>query len=140
MSPVLTVSQRVPAPPEQVYDAWLTAEGLARWWWVAIPDTTYDVDARPGGTYRVRSERAGIGVHGTFLTLTRPSLIEMTWFWSEADVTGPEEHVRVDLVPDGDGTLVTVTHTVADPAAVGDYRQGWEYVLGNLTSYEPERT
>lgn len=135
MTETLTVSQQVPAPPEQVYDAWLTAEGLARWWWVAIPDTTYDVDGRPGGDYRVRSEQAGIAVHGTFLTLARPRVIEMTWFWSDGDTIGPEEHVRVDLAPDGEGTRVTVTHTVADPDGVGDYRQGWEYVLGNLTTY-----
>jgi uncharacterized protein YndB with AHSA1/START domain len=131
----LVVTQQVPTTPERAYAAWLSAEGLATWWWVSIGDTTYQVDGRVGGGYRVVSAAAGIGVEGEFLTLERPRLIEMSWVWLDEGRRGPEEHVRVDLEPEGDGTLVTVTHTVAHEGDVTAYRQGWEHVLGNLAAH-----
>lgn len=128
----LVLTQLVPAPTSQVYAAWLSAEGLARWWWVAIGDTTYEVDGRVGGDFLVRSAEAGMGVRGRYTRLEAPTLIEMTWVWLDADTPGPEERVRVDLADQDGGTLVTVTHHVTDPDGVDSYRQGWEYVLGNL--------
>lgn len=133
MSNELVITQHVPAPPQEVYAAWLTPQGLARWWWVNIGDTTYEVDGREGGDYVVRSESAGIGVRGTFTTLTEPTLIEFTWIWLDGEVAGPQEFVRVDLAPQDGGTLVTVTHQVAQADGVESYRQGWEHVLGNLS-------
>lgn len=132
MTQELVITQHVPAPPPEVYAAWLTPEGMSRWWWVNIGDTTYAVDGREGGDYLVQSVAAGIGVRGTFRTLREPDLIELTWVWLDGDVAGPEETVRVDLAEQGGGTLVTVTHLVADPDGVESYRQGWEHVLGNL--------
>lgn len=132
MTQTLVVTQQVPTEPGTAYTAWLTPQALATWWWVGMPDTTYEVDGRVGGSYRIVSEQAAIGVEGRYLTLRPPELIEMTWIWLDAGQPGPEEHVRVEFAPSGDGTLVTVTHTVAPDGDVGAYRQGWEYVLGNL--------
>ncbi|WP_256842883.1 SRPBCC family protein [Ornithinimicrobium cryptoxanthini] len=128
----LVITQHVPAPPHQVYAAWLTPEGMSRWWWVSIGDTQYAVDGRVGGDYLVESVGAGIGVRGTFTRLEEPSLIELTWIWLEGAVAGPKEHVRIELSPQDGGTLVTVTHHVATGDGVESYRQGWEHVLGNL--------
>lgn len=132
MSQDLVITAHVPAPPDQVYAAWLSPEGLSRWWWVAIGDTTYAVDGREGGEFLVQSTGAGIGVRGTFRTLREPDLIELTWIWLEGETAGPEELVRVDLAPQDGGTLVTVTHQVVDPEGLESYRQGWTYVLDNL--------
>lgn len=128
----LVVTQHVHAAPSEVYAAWLTPEGMSRWWWVSIGDTTYDVDGWVGGDYLVRSQGAGMGVRGTFTRLEEPRLIEMTWVWLDGDDPGPEEQVRVNLEEQDGGTLVTVTHLVADADGVESYRQGWQYVLGNL--------
>ncbi|GAA1146297.1 SRPBCC family protein [Ornithinicoccus hortensis] len=134
MNQTLVVTQHVAAPPETAYAAWLSPEALATWWWVAMDDTTYQVDGRVDGTYRIVSPAAGIGVEGRFLALEPHRLIEMTWVWLDQDRPGPEEHVRVEFAPRDGGTLITVTHTVAPDGDVEAYRQGWEYVLGNLAS------
>ena len=133
----LTVTQHVAAPVEAVYASWLDADALARWWWVNIPDTTYAVDARVGGAYRVASAAAGIAVEGRLLALEPPRRIEMSWTWVDDGAPGAEEHVRVDLADHDGGTLVTVTHEVASPEGVGGYRQGWEHVLANLAAAPP---
>lgn len=140
MTHELVITQHISAPPHEVYAAWLSPEGMARWWWVAIGDTTYAVDGRVGGDYLVQSVGAGIGVRGTFVTLEEPSLIELTWVWLDGDAPGPQEHVRVDLAPQDGGTLVTVTHAVAAADGVEPYREGWAHVLGNLARLHDDGT
>lgn len=125
----LVVTQQVPAPPDQVYAAWTSAEGLARWWWPHWEDTIYQVDAVEGGAWRAFSPSNGIGVHGRFVRLQEPDLIELTWVWEDDDEA--QDHVRVELTEHDAGTLVTVRHRTTE-AGVDDYRQGWEFVLGNL--------
>lgn len=132
MTKQLVVTQHVAAPPAQVYAAWLSPQGLSRWWWVNLGDTRYDVDGWVGGDYVIRSAAADIGVRGRYTRLEEPNLIEMTWIWCDVESAGPEELVRVDLAEQDGGTLVTVTHQVAEADGVEPYRQGWEHVLGNL--------
>ncbi len=129
----LVVEQPVAAEPAQVYAAWASADGLSRWWWPHIPDTTYEVDVRIGGRYEIRSEAAGIGVRGEFLELDPPKLIRLTWNWMDAGVSKYEEHVQVDFTATPDGTHVTLTHQLADSSGDGDdLRQGWQDVLARL--------
>ena len=133
----LVVTQQVPAPVDQVWAAWTSAEGWARWWWPHWEDTEYEVDAREGGRYLARSAEGGAGVAGEFSTVEPPHLLEMTWRW---DGEPGEDTVRVELTEqelDGlAGTLVTVRHRTA-AGGVDDYRQGWEFVLGNLAASQP---
>lgn len=133
----LTMTQQVAAPPERVYAAWTDVTLLATWWWPQLPDTTYALDPVEGGRFRFRSEAAGIGVHGVVLALDPPRRLELTWVWEDAGTDGPQERVVVDLVPRDDGTLVTVTHEVADAASVDGYRQGWGDCLVRLGGPPP---
>jgi uncharacterized protein YndB with AHSA1/START domain len=128
----ITMTQLVPAPPARVYAAWVDPEMLATWWWPQLADTTYDLDARVGGSYRIRSELAGMGVHGTFVALDEPHRLELTWVWEDGASDGPEERVVVDLVAEGQQTRVTVRHALVDDAGADDFRQGWTDCLARL--------
>ena len=133
MPDTIRVEQHVAAPPEAVFDAWLTADALARWWWPHIPDTTYAIDARPGGAYAIRSAAAGIGVEGEVVAIDRPQELQLTWRWLNDGIAQVEEPVVVAFAAEDDGTLVVVTHELDDLAGEGDgIRQGWESVLGRL--------
>lgn len=129
----IVVTQHVTGPVEQVWSAWTTAQGWARWWWPHWADTEYVVDARPGGSYSARSAQGGTGVEGEFVTLEAPRRLEMTWRW---DGEAAEDRVIIELTEDDGGTLVTVRHRTAS-SGVDDYRQGWEFVLGNLAASRP---
>lgn len=132
MGATVVLEQPVPAEPSRVYAAWTSADGLARWWWPHIPDTIYEVDARVGGRYEIRSDSAGIGARGEFLELDEPRLIRMTWNWMN-DGVSEEEEVRVAFAPTPDGTLVTLIHQLSPIAGDGeDLRQGWHDVLARL--------
>ena len=131
--PELLVTGEVRADPSTTFAAFTSAAALARWWWPHIPDTTYAVDARVGGAYEIRSQAAGIGVRGELLELDEPHFIQMTWIWLDGAEEGPTEEVRVGFTERGDGTLVTVEHSLAPASGDGsDLRQGWESVLGRL--------
>lgn len=132
----LAVRQVVHAPVEAVWKAWTTAAGLATWWWSGWDDTTYDVDFRVGGAYRIAVPSAGIAVSGEYLDVREPEHIAMSWIWEDDDGTGPVERVEVDVSRDGVTTVVDVRHTgpwtTPEPAA--NYEQGWRHVLGVLAA------
>ncbi len=132
----LELDQRVEAPVAEVWDAWTTEAGLARWWWSGWDDTVYAVDARVGGAYRIEAPGAGIAVSGTYLGLDAPNRLEMTWIWSDGDGEGPEERVVVELRSDGDATIVRVVHTGpwTTPQPAAGYLEGWQHVLGQLAA------
>lgn len=119
------------------FEAWTNAERLAHWWWPHLPDTTYEIDARDGGGYRIWSEAIGIGAHGDYTVLDHPTRLGFTWVW-DGEGGHPPEPVTVTIEPDGDGSTITVVHDCgADPAGVADLRQGWTDVLGRLASLTP---
>lgn len=124
----LTLTQLVPAGRDAVRSAFLDVDVLARWWWPQWPDTTYALDPRPGGRYRIRTAAVGVGVHGEILTLGDGAAV-LTWVWEDGDVDQPEETVTIQFTDAAGGTVVTVTHMCADPEPL---RQGWTDVLARL--------
>jgi uncharacterized protein YndB with AHSA1/START domain len=129
----LVLTQHVQGAVADAWTAWTTPEGLARWWWPHWPDTVYVMEARPGGRWSARSQEAATGVEGEVVRLDVPHTLELTWRWDGDDA---EDHVRVDLAPQDAGTSVTVRHRTATRSGE-DYRQGWEFVLGNLRDLPP---
>ena len=129
----IVVEVRVAASPERAFAAFTSADELARWWWPHIPDTTYAFDARPGGSYAIRSATAGIGVEGEVVGLNPPRSLELTWRWLDDGKPEPQEPVTITFELDGDGVRVIVGHRLDDSSDSGDgIRDGWVSVLGRL--------
>lgn len=133
----ITITRIVPAGPEQAFDAWIDAEQLAQWWWPQWPDTTYELDAHNGGAYKIRSEKMGIGVTGTFIEVDRPRTLAMTWIWDGDDGQPVDvvDKVVVTFEPVDDGTKVTVRHESTEHLSEGGAEQGWNDVLDRLPAH-----
>jgi uncharacterized protein YndB with AHSA1/START domain len=134
MNATLTVERVVPGTPARVWTAWTTVDGLAAWWWRHLPGTTYQVDARVGGHYRIDSPGAGIGVRGEYIEVSAPSRFAASWIWVDDGTDGDVENIVVTFDPHPDGTKLTITHTgpwTSDKPAE-QYRQGWQDVLDAL--------
>ena len=109
---------------------------LGAWW----PVGTHSVCGAQGSVAfedGVVVERLGArhAVWGTVLSWDRPGGFSMTWHPGQ----GPERATEVSVAfePDGDGTLVTLTHTgwerLAEPEATREeYNSGWPHVLAGF--------
>jgi uncharacterized protein YndB with AHSA1/START domain len=134
--PSLTVKRHYHAPPEKVFSAWTDPKKLGRWFCpVACEPVLAETDARVGGRYRI-VVRAQSGeehdVSGTFREVVPNRRLVFTWAWR----TTPEREslVTVELKPDGDGTLLTLTHEqFFDEAARDRHQSGWSPILDRLS-------
>ena len=114
----------IPAPPEEVYDAWLSPNTPGTPWNMAESLLLHpDVD---GFFYwRVRD----IGHYGRFTEVERPARIQHTWV--SPNTLGEESMVTVTFAAQGKGTLMTLTHSgLPDAEVAKGHLSGWNHFLG----------
>jgi uncharacterized protein YndB with AHSA1/START domain len=130
----ITIARTVAATPERVFAAWTDAEQLAAWWWPQLGGTTYDVDARLGGRFRIHSSGIGATVTGVYTEVEPPRRLVFTWSWEDEGEPEAvvEDTVVVTFEPDDGGTLVTVAHTSVAHVPEGGAEQGWNDVMDRL--------
>jgi uncharacterized protein YndB with AHSA1/START domain len=122
---------RIAARPETVFDFLIDPEKMVQW-----KGRKADLDARPGGTYRVEINDQAIA-RGEYVEIDRPSRVVFTWGW-EGQESGPHavapgsSRVEVSLEPDGDGTLLRLRHLDLPEEAREIHGQGWDLYLGRL--------
>ena len=121
---------RIAARPETVFAFWTEPEKMARWMGRDIR-----LEPRPGGVFRIDYNGSDIA-SGTFVEVSPPSRIVLTWGWEAAgDPTPPGcSTVEVDFVPDGDGTIVRLRHSGLVDDAVEGHAVGWDQFLPSLVA------
>jgi uncharacterized protein YndB with AHSA1/START domain len=127
---VVEYEVRVEAQPETVFPFFTDPEKMVRW--IGIGAT---LDPRPGGVFSLNTG-AEYFLAGTYVAVEPPRRIAFTWGYANF----PEEPnpmpagsttVEVELVPDGDATIVRLTHEV--PSALDDFHtMGWEHYFNRL--------
>jgi uncharacterized protein YndB with AHSA1/START domain len=135
VKPSLTIKRRFNAPPAQVFAAWTDPEKIMRWFGPGQVQCTHaEFDRRVGGRY-VISARSPDGdkheVAGVVREIVANEKLVYTWAWH----TMPEREslVTVEFKPDGDGTLLTLTHSqFADEPARDRHQLGWNGALDKL--------
>jgi uncharacterized protein YndB with AHSA1/START domain len=136
---------QIAAPPERVFQALIDPQQLVEWWGRKgiYRGKQWTNDVRPGGKWRSEgiNDRDGnrFEVHGEYLQIDPPRLLEFTWIPSWA---GPMNTVvRMELTPSPSGTLLRLRHSgFTDPVQLERHR-GWTQVLSWLQAYvEKEET
>jgi uncharacterized protein YndB with AHSA1/START domain len=122
----LEFSRRFDAPPERVFDAWVTPEWAE---WLGPQEArcaSVELDARVGGRYHVRmtmSDGREVEVSGIYQEFSRPRKLVLTWLGS---YLGYETLVTVTFSPDGAGTMMTLRHDgFRDAARREGSENGW---------------
>jgi len=116
----------VAAPPEAVFEFFTDPNKIVRW-------KGQEAEAVPavGGIYRVNID--GHVTRGEFVELDPPRRVAFTWGWEEGGPVPPgSSTVVVDLVPDGDGTLVRLTHRGLPREMREVHGHGWDRFLPRL--------
>jgi uncharacterized protein YndB with AHSA1/START domain len=143
-----TLWRRIMARPSIVFEALTTAEGIASWWGPdELPVVRADVDARVGGSYRVRFRTLDGREHeacGTFLEITAPRRVVMTYLYTlggEPDEFGRTSRLEIDLVPFAGGTDLTLTHAdLTSETSEKSHAGGWGGALDKLVRLMEERS
>lgn len=131
MTTAVTVSRRIPASADRLFDAWLDPASLAVWMrrdGSALSDAV--ADPRVGGSFSITmNDVGGSVVHaGTYTVIDRPRVLEFTWR-SHATLQA-DSLVRVTFEPDGDATIVEVRHErLPDAEAVRLHTEGWTDIM-----------
>lgn len=135
-TPVVRVEKRFHHPVERVFDAFVDPARVGGWLF-ATPDGVMeqtDYDPRSGGSFAIFERRGpDLARHfGCFVEVDRPRRIVFDFRVEEA----PEEPTRVtiDFSPDGDGSVVVLSHDLAPAWAHYKDRtiHGWTMILDSL--------
>ena len=123
----ITASVRIAAPPDVVFP-YFTDPALAVKW---IADAAY-LDARPGGTFSLSVR--GNPARGEYVEVDPPHRVVFTWgIEGSGDLPPGSSTVEVVLQPDGDETVVTLTHRdLPTEEFRRSHREGWGEFLGLL--------
>jgi uncharacterized protein YndB with AHSA1/START domain len=135
VKPSLTLKRRFKAPPAKVFAAWIDPEKVKRWMGPGeVKAVSAESDIRAGGRYRwVMRAPSGeeFDVSGVYHEIVPNEKLVFTWAWKST----PEKEslVTVVLKPDGDGTLLTLTHEQFDDVDTRDRHQGgWNGALDKM--------
>jgi uncharacterized protein YndB with AHSA1/START domain len=116
----ITVTRTIPAPPDEVFDAWLDPKipGTPRhenrklivdskvdglWYWLTLANTPH---------------------YGRFLEIERPARVRYSWM--SPNTLGLESTVTVTFQPKGEDTLMTLVHSgLPNEAMAKAHEKGW---------------
>jgi uncharacterized protein YndB with AHSA1/START domain len=118
------LQRTIPAPPGEVFDAWLNPKVPGNPWNMA---EKLILDAKADGLFywAVR----GIAHYGRFTEVNRPDGIQHTWV--SPSTLGEESTVTVTFEKKGKDTLMTLVHSdLPDTDGGRGHEKGWNYFLG----------
>ena len=125
-------------PPERVWAALTTAEGLGAWF-----GNEATIDLRPGGTAWMRWTEEGFTAHMRVERVEEPRVFGFTWGIYGLPEDDPRRtYVEFTLEPAGAGTRLTVVESGFAQLPEDAYRkaydgnaEGWAKELGELAAY-----
>jgi uncharacterized protein YndB with AHSA1/START domain len=122
---------RVEAEPEVVFSFFTDPEKMVRWMGIGAT-----LDPRPGGVFGVKLVEQHV-INGEYLAVEPNSRILFSWGYGNFPEPNPlpagSSTVEVQLVPDGEATIVRLSHRV--PAELADFHSmGWEHYLDRLAT------
>lgn len=136
----LTLVRHIKAPPDIVFDAVTTADGIANWWGPdAGPVLLSESDPHVGGKYRLRFRKLDDSEHecsGEFLVVDPPRRVVLTWRWLVGGDDPGESRVEIILRAIGNGTELTFSHSLLhDERTRSSHEGGWSGALDKLGAY-----
>jgi uncharacterized protein YndB with AHSA1/START domain len=136
--PSLTLKRRFKARPAKVFAAWTDPQKVMRWMGPGeVGAVSAECDPRVGGRYSwVMRTPAGEehAVSGVYREVIADEKLVFTWAWKSTPER--ESLVTVLLKPEGDGTLLTLTHEqLFDEATRNSHQHGWNGALDKMEKF-----
>jgi uncharacterized protein YndB with AHSA1/START domain len=129
----LRIERRFEASPDEVFEQWTDPPSMAKW---LSPTGVAEVvaDVRVGGRFSVTMIGDGkrLEHRGEYLRIEPSRVLSFTWI-SPYTGAGPSV-VTVELMPDGAGTRLVLTHEWLPAEHVDPHAGGWGSILDNLAA------
>jgi uncharacterized protein YndB with AHSA1/START domain len=126
----LQVERVMSSPPSDLYDAW------TRWfelWFAARGSVSMSAEINAPFFFQTEFDGKRHPHYGRFLRLDHDRLVELTWVTS--GTLGAETVVTVLLIPQGEATLLRLTHAGFPTSESKDqHAQAWPVILEQLDS------
>lgn len=91
------------------------------------------IDLSVGGSYKISFQDSDGGMHtafGTYLEIIEPTYLRYTWEWeSEPDHVS---ELKLELIPQGEKTLLVLSHSNLNPNSLHGYLEGWNRTLDKI--------
>jgi uncharacterized protein YndB with AHSA1/START domain len=130
----LVIERRVGVPPAKVFTYFTDADK-----WMAWQGTDAEIDLAPGGVWRVNVTGDGFA-SGHVVEVIENERIVFTWGWEHGPPVPPgSTTVAIDLMPDGHGTLIRLTHSDLPGDQIEVHRAGWEHYVPRLAAVSEGR-
>lgn len=137
MSHTITIRKVLPASCEEVFDAWLDAEGMQEWMQPGpVTHCKVALEPRVGGQLQIvmGTPDAEYVSTGEFRVLERPTKLMFTWISSRWDMQ--ETLVTLELKPHGNDCELILTHErFPSDLLVSGVQNGWGHILEKLDTY-----
>lgn len=131
------VRRAMKASCEEVFDAWLDAEGMREWMMPGpVTQCEAELDPRVGGQFRILMRGPGLDVvnEGTFRVLERPTKLEFTWVSSRWG--NRETLVTLEIRRRGEGCDLVLTHRRLPAGhSAEQLTDGWGRILEKLEAH-----
>jgi len=117
----IEITRRIEAPPEIVFAYLTDSRRFVTWMGVGA-----ELDARPGGRYRIDVDGAHIA-SGQYQVVDPPRRLVMSWGWEGHPTVPPgSTTVEITLTPEKDATLLRLRHLgLPDEAERRVHTEGW---------------
>ena len=113
----------IPAPPDEVFDAWLNPKIPGNPWNAA---EKFILDPKLDGLFYWTLK--GTSHYGRFTVIERPGRIRHTWV--SPNTLGEESIVTLSFEKQGEDTLLTLVHSdLPDHEQARGHENGWNYFL-----------
>jgi uncharacterized protein YndB with AHSA1/START domain len=123
----IVVKRRIAAPPSIVYSYLTESDRWARW-----QGDRATIEPKRGGVFAL-SMANGMKARGQFIELVPDQRVVFTWGWIDHPQVPPgSTRVEIDLIADGAGTLLTLTHRGLPTEEVAAHTAGWNHYLPRL--------
>ncbi len=136
------VSRRFSAPPDDVFQAWISPLRAARWLFATRAGRMVraEIDAHVGGRYYITERRSTGDVEhsGKYLEIDKPRRLVFTY--SVPKHSSNTDRVTVEIAPQETGCELTLTQEIKPDFAAFARRteSGWTQMLESLAAYLEE--